>query len=250
MLRTLVLGATLLLPHAAFSQNQTLEVDSDITAVTVFLRSAQVTRTAAAAIPAGTTDITFSGLAATIDPSSIQFQATGNLTVLAVVHRRDFLEDQEHSAEVARLETQKAVKEDSVNIEQVMLEVYQHEEALIVENKDIGGSDGVQVAELQAAAEFFRSRLADIKQRQLVINNRLVRLRADIAAIDRQMAELSGDRSSYSGVITVTVTAAQQVRSTLDLTYLTPAAGWTPHYDLPSGGWNAGPGVGHNLNPG
>jgi uncharacterized protein (TIGR02231 family) len=88
------------------------------------------------------------------------------------------------------------------------------------------------VAELQAAAEFFRSRLADVKQRQLVINNRLVRLRADIAAIDRQLAELSGDRSSYSGVITVTVTAAQQVRSTLDLTYLTPAAGWTPHYDL------------------
>ena len=63
----LVLLLALLLPQAA---PQEAPVASTIEAATVFQRGAQVTRTASARVPAGTSALTFTGLTPHLDPES------------------------------------------------------------------------------------------------------------------------------------------------------------------------------------
>ena len=229
-----LLMALLLVPWAALAQTPEQEVDSEIKRVTVFLRGAQVTREAETGIAAGTTALTFTGLTSRLNPESIQLKAEGDFTVLSVVHRRNFFEDTGQTAEAEQLQARKTLKQDSLKVEQVMLQVYRQEEEMLLVNKSIGGSQtGVQVAELISAVDFFRERLMDIKSKQLALDNTIVRLQRDIAALDRQLNEISANRRHrYTSEVTVAVSAERQTRGRFELSYLTPDAGWYPHYDI------------------
>ncbi|MFM9074485.1 MAG: DUF4140 domain-containing protein, partial [Bacteroidota bacterium] len=60
---------------------QEKSVASEIRNVTVFLNNAQVTRTSQASIETGKTDLVFRGLAAALDPQSIQVSGKGNFII-------------------------------------------------------------------------------------------------------------------------------------------------------------------------
>ena len=229
-----VFSVLLLAPQIIFAQASEQTVDSEIERVTVFTQGAQVTRVAEARLPAGDTALLFAGITPHLDAASIQVKAEGDFTVLSVVHRNNYFEDTGQTEEAEQLQARKAVKQDSLKSEEVMLQVYRQEEEMLVVNKSIGGSQtGVQVAELISAADFFRERLMDIKARQLVISNTLERLKRDIAAIDRQLNEINANRRNRrTSEITVTVTAERQTPGRFELSYLTPYAGWHPHYDI------------------
>ena len=234
--KTLTLLSLLLVPPAALAQTaeQTVDVDSEITRATVFTQGAQVTREAATTIPAGVTVLTFAGITSLLDTESIQVKADGDFTVLSVVHRNNFFEDTGQTDEAEQLLARKALKQDSLKGEEVMRQVYQQEEEMLVVNKSIGGSQtGVQVAELISAADFFRERLMDIKAKQLALDKTILRLQQDIAALDRQLNEINANRRNrHTSEITVTVTAERQTQGRFELSYLTPNAGWYPHYDI------------------
>jgi hypothetical protein len=83
------------------------EITTKIEHVTVFLRGAQVTSTGNTNLTAGTTEILFKNLSADLDPQSIKVEATGEFTVMSVVHQLNYLEVQEKSNEIKALEEEK-----------------------------------------------------------------------------------------------------------------------------------------------
>ncbi|MEM6647761.1 MAG: DUF4139 domain-containing protein [Bacteroidota bacterium] len=233
-MRKLILALALLtVPYAAQAQENEREVASAIERVTVFLDGAQVTRTAEAQVAAGPTTLVFSGLTATLDPQSIQLNAEGAFTVLAVTHRLDFFQESETPEAVLVLQARREAVQDSLNLQNALLEVYNQEEQMLLANRDLGGTQtGLDAATLEAAVQFFRSRLADIKREQLTTQLEIRRLRTRIQAIDNQIRELrSGPRETTSQVL-VSVTAPQATRGTFALSYVTRQAGWTPAYDI------------------
>ncbi|MEM1096652.1 MAG: mucoidy inhibitor MuiA family protein [Bacteroidota bacterium] len=225
--------AMLMLPYTARAQEKEQEVASSIERVTVFLDGAQVTRTAEAQVAAGPATLVFSGLTATLDPQSIQLNAEGALTVLAVTHRLDFFQESETPEVVQTLQAQRQVVQDSLKLQNALLEVYNQEEQMLLANRDLGGTEtGLDAATLEAAVQFFRTRLADVKREQLATQREIQRLRTRIQAIDNQIRELrSGPRETTSQVL-VSVTAQQATRGTFTLSYVTRQAGWTPAYDI------------------
>lgn len=231
-----LLAVLLLVPLAAAAQPEPTApgLPSDISAVTVFLQGAQVTRTAQATIPAGPSTLRFTGLTAALDPSSLQLSAEGAFTILGVGHRIDYLTSPVASAEVERLQALVAAKEDSLQAERAMLEVYEAERGLLLSNSSqLAGTDGVAVAELAAAADFFRTRLAEISQAQIALERRIERLDEDLTELRRQLRELNASgRGAPTSTVEVTVDARQATAGTFAMTYITRAAGWSPHYDL------------------
>ena len=186
-----------------------------IEAVTVFQRGAQVTRQADVRVPAGTTRLRFAGLASDLDPESVQFSATGAVTVLSVVHRQNFLEEAGTSEEAARLRAIKEALQDSLRAEEMLLDVYEQEEALLLKNTAIGGvENGVDVGELRAAADFLRTRLTEIKRRQRAIQQAIRRLQEALAEVDNQLGEIAAERPDRAtSEVTATLTAAAPVES-------------------------------------
>lgn len=234
MKTSIILGVLLLFPFSALAQTSERDVSSQIKRVTVFKNGAQVTREANTTIPAGTTALIFVDLTPNLHAESIQLKAEGSFTVLSVVHRNNFFKDNRPSEEAERLRVAKEAREDTLKVERMMFEVYKQEEAMLVENKSIGGSQsGVQVEELKSAAAFFRERLTDIKAKRLEREKNIARLLKAIKVIDNQLNEIDADRQDrYTSEVTVTVTAERQVRGAFELSYLTDEAGWYPHYDL------------------
>ncbi|MGI9175336.1 MAG: mucoidy inhibitor MuiA family protein [Rhodothermales bacterium] len=216
------------------SQANEQDIAAQITQVTVFQRGAQVTREASLDVPEGTTRLTFTGLAPGLDPESIQLNASGAVTVLSVVHRTNYLEDVGPSAEAMALQTARQAIRDSLKAEEMLLDVYEKEEALLLANTSIGGTTtGVEVAELRAAADFFRARLTEIKERQRAISKTMERLRERLTEIEGQLSEIAANRPRRTtSEVDITLTAAAPTRSALTLRYLAPNAGWTPRYDL------------------
>lgn len=209
------------------------EVISKINNVTVFLRGAQVTSRGSANLPVGTTELLFKNLSADIDPQSIKVEATGEFTVLSVVHQFNYLEVQGKSNEIKTLEEEKKSIVSKIELLTLDLNVYRAEENLVLENRNLGSQQqGVRVDELQKAADFYRLRLSEIRKSQLQLNNQIRDLNERLNKINSQLGELNATKEKPTSEIRVTVSAKTPVKGEFYITYLVRNAGWIPVYDL------------------
>jgi hypothetical protein len=83
-------------------------IKSKIKDVTVFLNRAQVTNIARVYLAAGKTKLIFEGLSTKMDKQSLQVSAKGNLTIMAVKHRINYLKSFSKAKRIKQLE-------DSIN---------------------------------------------------------------------------------------------------------------------------------------
>ncbi len=209
------------------------EVSSKIDNVIVFLRGAQVTSKGSTNLPVGTTELLFKNLSADIDPQSIKVEATGDFTVMSVVHQFNYLEVQEKSTEIKALEEEKKSIIKKIELLNLDLNVYGAEESLILENRNLGSQQqGVRIDELQKAADFYRLRLSEIRKMQLEFNTQIRDLKERLNKINSQLGELNATREKPTSEIRVAVSAKAPVKAEFFITYLVRNAGWIPVYDL------------------
>lgn len=208
-------------------------VKSEIKEVTVFLSGAQVTRTATATIPVGQTNFVFEGLSQYINPNSIQVKGTGDFTILSVMHQFNYLKTKEKSKEVLVLEDSLESLNTQLLYQQGLIEVYTAERKMIVANQSIGGSNvGLKIEELKAAAEFFRTRLSDIKAKELTVNAKTKTIQDNIKKVTNQLSQLNAKKNIPSSEIVVTVSSKIKTTATFEISYALTGANWYPSYDL------------------
>lgn len=209
------------------------EVASEIREVTVFLRGAQVTRQASIRLSKGTTTLAFRELPLNIDPQSIQARGEGNFVILSLLHQVNYLASQRKSLQVKALQDSLRDYENQHALTGAMQSVMTHEENLLIANQQIGGDvKGVLMSELKAAADFYRSRLTEIKKEQLSLSRESIRLQEQIERIRSQLKMLQADLNKPTSEILVNVTCLENLAGTLWITYAVTEAGWVPAYDL------------------
>lgn len=209
------------------------KINSKINHVTVFQNGAQVFRKANTTIPSGRTQLVFSELAMRLDPSSIQVSGKGNFTVLSVHHRLNYLEQIQHKKKVKMLMDSVELINSKIAYERKMLQVYNEEAAMINANRSIGGSqNGVNIDELKAAAEFFRTRLKDIYTKTLKINTDITKYQEIMNRLNQQINVERGQQQKALSEIVVEVDAKEGGKGSVEINYLVYDARWTPIYDL------------------
>ncbi|KAF5043664.1 hypothetical protein DSECCO2_499930 [anaerobic digester metagenome] len=231
-MKTVLLFAMLLSAISVFADDEKV-LTTNISNVTVFLSGAQVERTGTVYLNAGNYDVVIQDLPTTINPNTIQVSGKGNITVLSVENRINYLKSQIKPKHVIVLEDSLELLRGQINYQNAMLTVYNSEEAMILANKEIGGNDnGVDIAALKANADFYRVRLTDIKVKQLEIGIKLAKLNKDIARIQLQLNELNAKQNQPSGEIVVRVIANAAGNATFVTRYNVQNAGWAPMYDI------------------
>ncbi len=224
--------ASLMFSSVWAQENKKL-IDSKIDNVTVFLTGAQITRSATVAIPKGMSNLVFHDVSTEIIPQSIQVSADNEMTVLAVNHQINYLENQTTREEESKLEAQLKALKEKVNYETAMLQVFQQEESMLIKNQAIGGNNVLLKAfDLKEAMDFQRARMTEVKTKQLDINQRLIGFNKEIAKIEQQLTELNNKNYRPSGEIVVNLNATEASTAKLHLTYVVRNAGWYPTYDL------------------
>lgn len=225
----------LLVIFTAFAQagDQPTSVKTKIKAVSVFLSGAQLTSTAEASLPAGSSTLIFSDLSADLDPQSIQVRGQGNFSILSVTHQLNYLKTKEQTTEIRKLSDSITLLTREIEYQTAILSVYTDEENLVLINKELGGNqNGVKAVDIREAADFYRARLTEIRTLKLKLGGLLRQLTERRERLNQQLSTLNAGSEEPTSEIVVIITADAATTASFTLSYLVRNAGWVPSYDL------------------
>jgi len=209
------------------------ELSTSIRDVTVYLQTAQVTRTGKANLPAGRGTIVLTGLSPQLDQSSVRLGATGDFTILSVNPRNNFLAAPTDSPEYTRLTKERERLADLLAREQIKLDVLGEEEKILLANKAIGGAQtGVDVDALLKISQYMRQRLAEIRTERLDIGTNMRTDQEKLTQVDQQLNEIRKTQQKSFAEVVVQYQTERAVNAEFQLMYLINGASWSATYDL------------------
>jgi len=215
------------------SQKNIVQLKTNIKEVTVFLSGAQVERTGTLQLSEGNYYVQISGLPDDIETQTIQVNGKGDFSILSVSTSKNYLTEQQKPKEATIIEDSIQKLKDLISEKNYQLFVYNQEEALILANKELGGSNtGVNVASLKEASDFVRNRLMDIKTKQLSINKQISEIQKKLSKLENQLNEINNKKNLNTTEITVYVFVNKPTQATFNIKYITNSASWYPSYDL------------------
>jgi uncharacterized protein (TIGR02231 family) len=227
-----IFAAFLLGTSSTFGQTEK-PVDSKITNVTVFLNRAQITREVRSSLDAGKTNLILTGLTSQLDPESIQVTGKGNIIILGISHRQNFLTDLNVPKSLKILKDSVLFLQQQIALEQSQKEILNKEEQMLVSNQKIGGTNqNLTVAELKAMADFYRSRLGDIVTTRMKEDGKIKKINERIGKLQLQINSQNELYSRNTSEIVVSLSANEATPVSLEVNYVVSGAGWNAVYDL------------------
>lgn len=207
--------------------------DSKITAVTVFLNKAQVTRVVKTRVDTGKPSIIVTGLTSALDKESIQVSGKGNLTILGISHQQNFLNEFNVPAGLKLMKDSLEMLQGSLMAEQSQREILNKEEQLLLSNQKIGGTEqNLSAAELKSMADFFRQRMSDIIMQRMKHDARIRKINERIVKVQQQIREKNELYTRNTSEIVINVSAESTTSAEFEISYVVAHAGWAPVYDL------------------
>jgi len=224
----------LLIAQQSFGQNfKEAELKSTIKDVTVFLQSAQISRTGKVSIIAGKSSLVLKSLSPHVDEKSIQVKGIGDFTILSVNHRLNYLSETKRSTKVDSLFALINKIDDKVAVKKARLEVLKVKLSLLNANKSLGGQNsGVSLTQLKQAIDLYDKELMNIKTEELKVNSAIGSLKMSRDKLALQVNEVRNDRELPTSEIVVRVDSKTNLSGSFNITYLVANAGWFPKYDV------------------
>lgn len=215
-----------------FAQSRKLTAETTVQSVTVFTAGAQIMRTASITILSGRSQITFPGLSNQLEQQSLQLKADAAITLLSVQASRDYFNQRKVAQEEIDLLEQSYTLKDKLDSNGKLLEVYKAEEAMLIKNQAIGGSNGVKAADLKEALDLQRQRLTEVYQKILELQKQITALQKSLETTKAQVIEISKKKDSVSYTVTALIESKETRTIKFQLLYTIKDAGWYPTYDV------------------
>jgi hypothetical protein len=231
-MKNIILFLAVLLSVSSLAQ-QAQNLDSKVTNITLFLSGAQVTRSAQATLPAGITELTFTGLSENIDVNTIRLTGEGSFTIISVNSRVNYLKTQKTVKDEESLKARKKQLElllEDIDSQKAVLAI---EENLLKANQKIGSPEkGTTTLELKSAADFFRVRFTELAEKKLELSRKDEKAREELGRINEQLGDASREEVKPTGEIMVQVMTKEPLSARFRISYLVRTASWKPEFDL------------------
>lgn len=233
-MKTINLLVFLLFATGAYSfEINEKEIKTDVSAVTVFIEGAQITRAKTVDLPEGTTILKFVNLSPFIDSKSVQVKANGDVTVLAVNHQQNYIDKLKKSDEVTELESKIEILDKQLELENTYLSILAGELAFLKDNRVIGGKNNeVTVDNLKQASEYYSSKLTTIKLAEIERASKIEVFQKQKRELQMQLRNMSSKKEYPMGEILVKVKCKSKTIPQFELSYFVKNAGWFPSYDV------------------
>lgn len=214
-------------------------VEAPIVAVTVYPQHARITRRGKAAL-GGQTRLRIPGLPLTLDPDSVRVTGTGPALITGVDISTERHAEPADATLRALVEQRRADQATIDNLADDDWAAATKVDMLVNLNKRSSGSfaktlaagttDPARLAEVTGA---LGEQLTEAIRTRRQLTETLTRLREDLAALDRRIAERSAQSEKDSSSVTVELeTAEPDGEIELELSYVVPGASWEPGYDV------------------
>lgn len=204
-------------------------IKGSIQHITVFRDRAQVDATAKTTVSAGTTQVVIERLASTIDPNSIQIGGKGDVVIMGVKFKQNYLS----SNMATPIEDSLKMTKAEIETIKMLLKVAENEQKMLMANANIKNEkEGLLPEDLKEMVDFFRTKLTEIGTRTMQLERQLMELQERENKLAQQAASQSSTRNQPMGEIVVSVSAKTTTNLDLTMTYIVNNVGWYPSYDM------------------
>jgi len=218
------------------AQNEKVQrFQPDIKSVVVYLEGVEFSHDIPLKLTAGRHMLYFEGLSSKLDAQSLRVNTHSAVSVLSVSSKIDYLIKSEEKPRI------KALKDSVTLLTRKTQLLLDEKDALVIEkellmkNQAIGGQQsGVNILELQKAADFYATRIFEVNKRISQINVVTTDYSTELADLGYELSELNAKASYPRAEVCVLVSVEQDLNCNFDLSYYIPDAGWAPYYELKS----------------
>ncbi|HEY8896336.1 MAG TPA: DUF4139 domain-containing protein [Niastella sp.] len=208
-------------------------VSSTLKSAMVYRVGAELTHTAKASLSQGNNELVIDNISNRIDVNSLLIGSNGNVTILSVEFSTNFLRPEVKLPIVKKLEDSLDAVNDEITKVQVILKTDQELLDLLKANKEIRGDQtGVSVAELTKMMEYYKTKTLELQNEISRYKEKEKKLQAISAKISQQITEEEQKNSKTIGKLLLQLYCPVAGQYDFTISYVTPAAGWKPTYDL------------------
>jgi len=229
-MRHLLIALIALLPMISVAQN----VDTKINNVTVYRQGALISRSGNVSLKKGDNEITLVNLSTNLSPESIRLGVKNNdVTIVSLLHEFDVETDDAIAKLRDKNAKRKTVVSDSIEILKAQLSVLAETKSLILENKKIGGDQGITSEQLAKMTQFYKNELSDINSRQMKLRKLTENYVSELNTIKQNEQNISKESSKKVSRIRLKLSAPADISNVnISLEYLVFDAQWDPNYEI------------------
>jgi uncharacterized protein (TIGR02231 family) len=236
MIKKITISVLLLACAIAFAQKPVFTT-AKVKSATVYFNAAEISQSASANLPAGTSEIVIKNVAVDLNESSIQIGSPSTVTVLSVQFTNNYISEYDTDTKSPEL---KRVR-DSIVI--VQKEIQKVNNTINSENKTIqlldknqqiyGVNSGLNVTELMKMVEYYKTKQIEIANNINTLSEKQQKLNEILYKLQSKLEiNANKEEKTSSGKLIVQVMNEVAGIVPLDISYLTNNAAWTPFYDL------------------
>ena len=226
----IIVSLFLLLP---FSYADTTDTESTIKAVTLFFNGAQINRNVQIELSSGQHMLRIEKLPEDLSASSIQLKAPTGVEILSIKHEKTQNKiSKKTQREIELIREEERIKK-KIDQFKDLSSVYSNEYDLLMDNTKLStAGERVPIQELKEAADFYRSRLTELINLQEDIKNDIEKEQDKLRKIYREQSRIKIEKAKPYSHLLVMVDVKEKGKKTMNLSYYTPKAGWSPSYDI------------------
>lgn len=229
----LIMSLTLILGFTGIQASSPVQVKTKTDQVTIYRQAALVSRVAEVSVEQGRQEIRFLGLSEYLDPATIQIFASSEMTLMSISHKVEPLSASGKSEYIIDLEEKRNRIQDSLDQFEMKLSVLKDEEALLIQNRDLGDNVNDRLAQIKALSAYYNQRLSEIRQDMLSLNNEMKpvkdRLKKVQSLIDDYYRSIQGKRTAS---ILIEVKVPEKMTVPMEVRYVVNNATWSTSYDV------------------
>jgi uncharacterized protein (TIGR02231 family) len=217
----------------AIANAQVQNTTSILNAVTVYSNGAELSHTAKATIPAGNSELVIKNIATSLDENSIQVGSNGDLTIMSVSFKREYLGNRPKSNLLIKLEDSLKFANNEIEIIKSQIATQRNAVSILDANKVVRGENtGLNVLELQKMVDYYISKHKEITVAVQTLTAKETKQQETINKLNSQIAEMRSGQEYGTGEIVLQILNTNATAVTFNISYVSYTAAWSPVYDL------------------
>lgn len=227
-----ILFVSALASWQAFAESTPVLHPLKLNQATVFLRGAELTNSATVNLPQGESQIIFTHVADHIDQKSLSISLDNDDVLIRSIDVQTVAVDPVYSGEAANLKAQIEAITTQIAELNIKIKVGDDQLALLKDQRFFGETTALSLEQSASKLEFIRKQMSTILGENLAYQQQIEALTEKQGLLQTQFEENIPSNIGEQTQIVLNIETPKNLTSNMQVSYVTPDAGWSPSYDI------------------
>lgn len=227
-----ILFVSALASWQAFAESAPLLHPLKLNQATIFLRGAELTNSATVNLPQGESKLVFTNVADHLDQKSLSISLDNEDVLIRSIDVQTVAVEPVYTGEVANLKTQIDAITKQISELNIKIKVGDDQLALLKDQRFFGETTTLSLEQSASKLEFIRKQMSAILSENLAYQQQIDELTEKQALLQAKFEGILPDNIGEQTQIVLTVDTPKNLSTNMQISYVTPDAGWSPSYDI------------------